>query len=49
MVLWCSLLGIKKTRTIPLHPQSDRMVERFNTTLEAQLSKIDDGILDSSA
>ena len=35
----CSLLGIKKTRTTPLHPPSDGMVERFNRTLEAQLSK----------
>ena len=35
----CSLLGITKTRTTPLHPQSDSMVERFNRTLEAQLSK----------
>ena len=32
----CRLLGIEKT---PLHPQSDGMVERFNRTLEAQLSK----------
>ena len=27
-----------KTQTTPLHPQSDGMVERFNRTLEAQLS-----------
>ena len=35
----CGLLGITKTRTNPLHPQSDGMVERFNRTLESQLSK----------
>ena len=35
----CELLGIKKTRTSPYHPQSDGMVERFNRTLEAILSK----------
>lgn len=35
----CALLGIEKTRTTPLHPQSDGMVERFNRTIEAQLSK----------
>ena len=34
----CSLLGIKKTRTTPLHPQSDGMVERYNRTLEKQLA-----------
>ena len=38
----CRLLGIKKTRTTPHHPQSDGMVERFNRTLEAQLSKFAD-------
>ena len=35
----CQLLGTKKTRTTPYHPASDGMVERFNQTLEAQLSK----------
>ena len=34
----CNLLGVTKTRTTPLHPQSDGMVERFSRTLEAQLS-----------
>ena len=38
----CRLLGVKKTRTTPLHPQSDGMVERFNRTFEAQLSKFVD-------
>ena len=34
----CSLLGINKTRTTPLHPESDGMVERYNRTLKTQLS-----------
>ena len=38
----CALLGIQKTRTTPLHPQSDGMIERMNRTLEAQLSKLPD-------
>ena len=38
----CELLDIKKTRTTAYHPQSDGMVERFNRTLEAQLSKFAD-------
>ena len=34
----CTRLGITKTRTAPLHPQSDGLVERFNRTLGQQLS-----------
>ncbi|UYV72260.1 K02A2.6-like [Cordylochernes scorpioides] len=34
----CKLLGSHKTRTTPLHPQSDGMVEKFNRTLASQLS-----------
>lgn len=33
------LLGVYKTRTTPLHPQSDGMVERFHRTLLRYLSK----------
>ena len=35
----CKHLQIRKTRTTPYHPQSDGMVERFNKTLAAMLSK----------
>uniref|UniRef100_A0A674E9Q2 Gypsy retrotransposon integrase-like protein 1 n=1 Tax=Salmo trutta TaxID=8032 RepID=A0A674E9Q2_SALTR len=34
----CERLGIHKTRTTPLHPQSDGLVERFNKTLGQQLA-----------
>lgn len=34
----CHLLGVEKTRTTPLHPQSDGMVERFNRTILNNLS-----------
>ena len=34
----CKLLGVKKTRTTPYHPQGDGMVERFNRTLISLLS-----------
>ena len=33
-------LGIRKTRTTPLHLQSDGMVERFNCTMDEHLSKM---------
>lgn len=36
----CDTLGIKKTRTTPLHPQSDGMVERMNRTMGRYLSKV---------
>lgn len=36
------ILGVEKTRTTPLHPQSDGMVERFNRTLLDYLSKFVD-------
>ena len=35
----CSLMGVRKTRTTALHPESDGMVERFNATLGQQLAK----------
>jgi transposase InsO family protein len=38
----CELLGVRKTRMTPLHPQSDEMVERFNRTMEQHLSKVVD-------
>ena len=38
----CELLGIQKTRTSPLHPQSDGMVERFNRTLLNAVAKMVD-------
>ncbi len=31
-------VGIRKTRTTPLHPQSDGLVERYNRTLATQLA-----------
>ncbi|GFT98290.1 retrovirus-related Pol polyprotein from transposon 412 [Trichonephila clavipes] len=34
----CELLGIDKTKTTPLHPKSDGMVERFNRTILNNLS-----------
>ncbi|CAI5668089.1 unnamed protein product [Oreochromis niloticus] len=34
----CRRLGVEKTRTTPLHLQSDGLVERFNRTLATQLA-----------
>ncbi|KAJ8353974.1 hypothetical protein SKAU_G00215410 [Synaphobranchus kaupii] len=34
----CERLNIHKTRTTPLHPQSDGLVERFNRTMGQQLA-----------
>ncbi|CAI5693182.1 unnamed protein product [Oreochromis niloticus] len=36
----CEKLGSHKTRTTPLHPQSDGLVERFNRTLAEQLALV---------
>lgn len=36
----CDRLGMKKTRTTALHPQSDGMVERMNKTIGKYLSKV---------
>lgn len=35
----CQILDIRKTRTTPMHPQSDGMVEKFNWTLGQELAK----------
>ena len=34
----CQLLGVKKTRITPYHPQTDGLVERFNRTVLDMLS-----------
>jgi len=36
----CKALGILKTRTTALHPQSDGMVERMNRTINNYLAKV---------
>uniref|UniRef100_A0A3P9LUG1 Gypsy retrotransposon integrase-like protein 1 n=1 Tax=Oryzias latipes TaxID=8090 RepID=A0A3P9LUG1_ORYLA len=36
----CKSMGVRKTRTTPLHPQSDGLVERFNRTLATQLATL---------
>jgi transposase InsO family protein len=41
-LLWEVLkrLGVRKTRTTPLHPQSDGMVERYVKTVKEHLKKV---------
>lgn len=36
----CRLLGINKTRTTPLHPESDGQTERANRTLLDMIAKL---------
>ena len=36
----CRILGIKQLNTTAYHPQTDGLVERFNHTLTAMLSKV---------
>lgn len=38
----CRRLGVKKTRTTSLHPQSNGLAERFNGTLSTQLAILTD-------
>ena len=38
----CSLLGIRKINTSGYHPQTDGLVEKFNSTLQCMISKASD-------
>ena len=38
----CQLLGMKKTRTCPLHPRGDGFIERFNLTLMSMVRTLID-------
>ena len=42
MMKLCSLLGIKKINTSGYHPQTDGLVEKFNSTLQAMIAKSGD-------
>ena len=37
----CSLLGVKKIRTTPYHPQTNRSAERLHQTLQHMIGKLD--------
>ena len=37
---YCTTMGIEQIKTSPYHPQTDRMVERFNATLKRLLHKL---------
>ena len=37
---YCTTMGIEQIKTSPYHPQTDRMVERFNATLKRLLRKL---------
>ena len=39
MMTLCSLLGIKKINTSGYHPQTDGLVEKFNSTLQPMIAK----------
>ena len=42
MLELCSLIGIKKINTRGYHPQTDGLVEKFNSTIQSMLAKSND-------
>ena len=42
MLELCSLLGICKINTSGYHPQTDGLVEKFNSTLQSMIAKASD-------
>ena len=43
MLELCSLTGMKKINTSGYHPQTDGLVENFNSTIQSMISKSSDG------
>ena len=41
IITMCSLLGIKKIRTMPYHPQTNRSAERVHQMLQRMIGKLD--------